>query len=323
MSRSPPRGPARGSSAKRSGSPKKGAPSRPSAKGGARSPGPAGSSGAAKAGAARAGGKRSAASRHGAPARSEPSRAGAAHPTSEAHTDWIGRALPRSGILSQDDATRAIREGRVSLDGRVVTQPMTLLRPGTTVRVDGQKVDLTVRTLTLMFHKPAGCLTSTRMQRLVPTVFDLLLPSLTSRLAAFHWHAVGRLDKDTTGLLLFTNDERLVGYVTSPDSRIPKRYVARVQGGAEEAKVDPLRRGIQLEDGPTRPAKVEIRDAKTVEVELTEGRHHQVKRLLGAVGLPVNALHRAAVGALELDVPEGAWREVTENEVREKLGFEL
>src|SRR5690606_39074722 len=243
-----------------------------------------------------ASGAKATASRGRPPAAGSKATASRARPATASQHDWIGRALPRAGVLPQDEAERAIRDGRVTIDGRVVTQPMTLLPPGASVRLDGHRVDVTFRTLALMFHKPTGCLTSTRMQRLVPTVFDLLLPTLTPELSAFHWHAVGRLDRDTTGLLLFTNDERLVGYVTDPASRIPKRYVARVQGGAEEAKVEPLRRGIQLEDGPTRPARVRILDPKTVEVELTEGRHHQVKRLLGAVGLPVNALHRAAVG---------------------------
>ena len=251
------------------------------------------------------------------------SKAGAsqARPAATSQHDWIGRALPRAGVLPPDEAERAIRDGRITIEGRVVTQPMTLLPPGAAVRLDGHRIDVTFRTLALMFHKPTGCLTSTRMQRLVPTVFDLLLPTLTPELSAFHWHAVGRLDRDTTGLLLFTNDERLVGYVTDPASRIPKRYVARVQGGAAEEKVEPLRRGIQLEDGPTRPARVQVLDPKTVEVELTEGRHHQVKRLLGAVGLPVNALHRVAVGGLELDVDLGAWRELTREELVQALGF--
>lgn len=276
---------------------------------------------AAKTGSAAAGAKRGASRARPAAAAGAKHAPSKARPAATPQHDWIGRALPRAGVLPQDEAERAIRDGRVTLDGRVVTQPMTLLRPGASVRLDGHRVDVTFRTRTLMFHKPTGCLTSTRMQRLVPTVFDLLLPTLTPELSAFHWHAVGRLDRDTTGLLLFTNDERLVGYVTDPASRIPKRYVARVQGGADEVKVEPLRRGIQLEDGPTRPAKVEVLDPKTVQVELTEGRHHQVKRLLGAVGLPVNALHRAAVGRLELDVELGEWREVSQEELVASLGF--
>ena len=173
----------------------------------------------------------------------------------------------------------------------------------------------------LAFHKPKDSLTSTMRQRNVSTVFELLLPTLTTELSRFHWHAVGRLDKDTTGLLLFTNDERLVAHATDPEARLPKRYVATVQGHAEDAKVEPLRRGLMLEDGPCLPARVTVRDEKTVEVTVTQGRHHQVKRMLGAVGLPVNALHREAIGSLELDLPEGTWRELTEEEIRDSLGF--
>jgi len=231
--------------------------------------------------------------------------------------------MARAGVMPLDEAERAIRAGEVTLDGRPVRQPMTLVREGAVVRVRGHRVTLGERqTRVLVYHKPPDCLTSTVRQRNVPTVFELLMPALPTELSRFHWHAVGRLDKDTTGLLLFTNDERLVTFATDPASRIPKRYVAIVQGGAEEAKVEPLRHGLQLEDGPTRPARVVIRDPRTVEVTLTEGRHHQVKRLLGAVGLPVNALHREAVAKLELDVAVGDWRELGPDEIRDVLGFD-
>lgn len=255
---------------------------------------------------------------HAAAARAAAAAAG----TKRAAPDWLSRAMARAGVMPLEEAERAIRGGEVTLDGRPVSQPMTLVREGAVVRVRGHRVVLGGReTRVLVYHKPPDCLTSTVRQRNVPTVFELLMPGLPSELARFHWHAVGRLDKDTTGLLLFTNDERLVTFATDPASMIPKRYVAVVQGGAEEAKVEPLRHGLQLEDGPTRPAKVVIRDPRTVEVTLTEGRHHQVKRLLGAVGLPVNALHREAVAKLELDVPLGDWRELTPEEIRDVLGF--
>ena len=90
----------------------------------------------------------------------------------------------------------------------------------------------------------------------------------------------------------------------------------------DSAKVEPLRRGLMLEDGLCRPARVTVRDEKTVEVTITQGRHHQVKRMLGSVGLPVNALHREAIGTLELDLPVGAWRELTEAEVQSNLRFD-
>ena len=176
-------------------------------------------------------------------------------------------------------------------------------------------------TRVLAFHKPAELLTSTVGQHRVGTVYEVLLPQLPPDLARFTWHAVGRLDRGTTGLLLFTNDEKLLAHVTSPETGLPKRYVATVFSDADEEKVEPLRQGLKLEDGPVRPAKVVLRDVHTVEVTVTEGRNHQVKRMLGAVGLPVRALHREAVGGIELDVAESAFRLLTDAEVVEGLRY--
>ncbi|HZH03322.1 MAG TPA: pseudouridine synthase, partial [Myxococcaceae bacterium] len=155
----------------------------------------------------------------------------------------------------------------------------------------------------------------------VGTVFECLAQRLPPELPPHGWHTVGRLDRNTTGLLLFTNDEWLVAHVTSPKTHLPKRYLARVSGTPTEEKLDPLRGGILLEDGPTLPAGARLCEDGRVELTLTEGRNHQVKRMLGAVGLPVLALHRQAVGALVLDVPEGAVRLLTEDEVRQSLGY--
>lgn len=235
--------------------------------------------------------------------------------------DWIGRALPRAGILTPEEAEAAIRAGRVSLSGRVVREPLSLLRPTDEVRLDGRKVSLEAPTLVLAFHKPAGCVVSTVDQSGHPTVFDLFRGSLTPDLARYGWHAVGRLDRDTTGLLLFTNDERLVGHATQPATHLPKRYVAQVQGNPDEARLEPLRQGLILDDGPARPAKARVREPGVVELTLTEGRFHQVKRMLGAIGLPVRKLAREAIGTIELGVPEGQWRKLSEEEVAEGLGF--
>jgi pseudouridine synthase len=235
--------------------------------------------------------------------------------------DWLSRALARAGVFPLAEAEEAIRAGRVTLNGRVVRQPLAPVPPGTVLRVDGAEVRREVETRVLAFHKPADLLTSTVGQHRTNTVYDVLLPQLPDELGRYTWHAIGRLDRGTTGLLLFTNDEKLVTHATSPDTHLPKRYVATVQGTADEAKVEPLRHGVMLEDGPTRPAQVKLRDAHTVEVTVTEGRNHQVKRMLGAVGLPVRALHREAVGGVELDVPESAFRLLTPEEVTEGLRY--
>jgi 23S rRNA pseudouridine2605 synthase/16S rRNA pseudouridine516 synthase len=222
-------------------------------------------------------------------------------------------------VLAKAEAEQAIMAGRVSVNGKVVKQPLAPLPPGASVRVDGLPVSLEAPTRVLAFHKPAELLTSTVRQHRVGTVYEVLLPQLPPELAGYTWHAVGRLDRGTTGLLLFTNDDKLVAHVTSPETLLPKRYVATVFSEADEAKVEPLRQGVELEDGATRPAQVRVRDAHTVEVTVTEGRNHQVKRMLGAVGLPVRALHREAVGGVALDVPEGTFRLLTDKEVAEGL----
>ncbi len=219
------------------------------------------------------------------------------------------------------EAEAAVRAGRIQLNRRIVTQPMTLFRPGDEVRVDGRVVALTAPSIVLMFHKPAGVVTSSQDPEGKGTVFERLQAVLPPELQRFGWHAVGRLDRDTTGLLLFTNDEEVVQHVTSPQTHLPKRYIAAVGSRADLAKLEPLRKGVELHDGVARPAKARVLEDGKVELTITEGRHHQVKRMLGAVGLPVTQLHRAAIGGLALDVPEGAWRRLTEEEVRGALRF--
>ncbi|MGQ0508569.1 MAG: pseudouridine synthase [Myxococcaceae bacterium] len=235
--------------------------------------------------------------------------------------DWIARALARGGALPLREAEAAIRAGRVKVEGRLVEQPFAPYRPGQRVLLDGREIALDAATRVLAFHKPAGSVTAPTDSEGAPTVFDLLLHKLPADLRRFGWHAVGRLDRDTTGLLLFTNDERFVTFATSPSTHLSKRYLAHVQGIVEDAKLEPLRKGITLDDGPARPAKAVARGPSAVELTLTEGRHHQVKRMLGAIGLPVVALHREAVADFTLDVALGEWRQVAADEVREQLRF--
>ncbi|WP_426732850.1 pseudouridine synthase [Myxococcus faecalis] len=236
-------------------------------------------------------------------------------------SDWLARALGRAGVMPRAEAEAAIRAGRVEVDGRVVTEPFAPVGPEQMVRVDGQGHTLTSVTRVLMFHKPAGPVVHGTDPEGVGTVFERLRAVLPESLRGYEWLAVGRLDRDTTGLLLFTNDERFVRHGTAPETHLPKRYVARVEGQPGESALQRLRDGVELEDGLTRPSRAESRAPEVVELTLTEGRHHQVKRMLAAVGHPVLTLHREAVGAVVLDVPEGGWRELRAAEVSEALGF--
>lgn len=247
-------------------------------------------------------------------------RRGSALPEGE-RPDWLARALGRAGVLPRVEAERAIRDGRVEVDGQVEREPFAPVRPGTRVRVDGQARSLEAPVRALVLHKPAGLVVHGSDAEGVGTVFERLRALLSAELQGHEWYAVGRLDRDTTGLLLFTNDERLVQHATSPETHLPKRYVARVAGRPSEEALRRLRAGPVLDDGPTRPAEARLRAPDVVELTLTEGRHHQVKRMLAAVGHPVLTLHREAVGGVVLDVPEGGWRLLRDDEVSEGLGF--
>jgi 23S rRNA pseudouridine2605 synthase/16S rRNA pseudouridine516 synthase len=121
------------------------------------------------------------------------------------------------------EAERAIRTGRVKVGARCVREPLTPVRPGEPVRVDGQPVSLEAKTLVVAFHKPEGVVTSTIDPEGQGTVFERLQSALPPELHPFGWHAVGRLDRNTTGLLLFTNDERFVAHATSPQTHLSKR----------------------------------------------------------------------------------------------------
>lgn len=237
--------------------------------------------------------------------------------------DWLSRALARAGVLTGPEAERAIGFGRVHLNGRIEKEPLAPVKLHSRVLLDGKAVCLAWRTRALQFHKPQGLITHGSDPQGVGTVFEALRAVLPPQLQRFGWHAVGRLDRNTTGLLLFTNDEKLVAHATTPATHLPKRYLARVGRKVNEAQLESLRRGVRLDDGSqTLPAKARVRGADSVELVLTEGRYHQVKRMLNAVGLPTLALHREAVGGLELDVPVGHWRELLDEEVQTKLCFE-
>ncbi len=236
--------------------------------------------------------------------------------------DWLARALGRAGVLPRAEAEQAIQEGRVEVDGRVERDPFAPVHAGSAVRVEGQPRSLEARTLVLMFHKPAGVVVAGHDPEGIGTVFERLRAVLPPELRGYEWYAVGRLDRDTTGLLLFTNEERLVAHATSPETHVSKRYVTEVEGQPSEEALRGCAEGVVLEDGPTRPAGARLLTPSRVELVLTEGRHHQVKRMLAAVGHPVRTLHREAVGEVTLDVPEGSYRLLTDAEVRQGLDFQ-
>ena len=208
----------------------------------------------------------------------------------------LDRLLSELGVASRSELRSIIRAGRVKVDGAVVTAPDRRVDAQiNTISLDGEPLRWQ-RFRYFMMDKPEGVLSVTEDKR-QETVLDLLPPEL-KRLELF---PVGRLDKDTSGLLLLTNDGAFAHRVISPKSGVEKRYRAEVEGIPDEADVRAFAQGIVLADG-TRclPARLESTGESVCHVTVMEGKYHQVKRMLAARGKPVKHLRRLSVGSLEL-----------------------
>ena len=216
--------------------------------------------------------------------------------------------LARAGIASRRGAEELIRAGRVSVNGNVAGLA-TFVEPLDLVEVDGARVEPEPLTYVLL-HKPAGVVTTARDPHGRPTVVSLV--DHDRRVVP-----VGRLDADTTGALLLTNDGPLAHRLMHPRYEVDKVYEADVEGEPDEDDFARLRAGVELEDGPAAPARAEPLAPARVRLTIHEGRKHQVKRMLDAVGHPVRQLHRSSYAGLTLDGLEpGEWRELTAEEVR-------
>ena len=229
----------------------------------------------------------------------------------------LPKLLARAGLGSRRAVEQLIAQGRVTVDGQVVSKPGAQVDPDrSVVRLDGRLVRVATARRYLLLHKPAGLLTARRDDFGRRTVMELLPEEW--RTLVF---PVGRLDKDTTGLLLFTDDGDLTYRCLHPSHHVPKTYRVTVARAPSEKTLRQLRQGVELDDGTTAPAEVWLRKATAegaqVEITIGEGRNRQVRRMFGAVGHPALALQRIAMGPLRLgDLPEGQWRELTDAEVK-------
>ncbi|MER3409868.1 MAG: pseudouridine synthase [Thermoleophilia bacterium] len=215
--------------------------------------------------------------------------------------------LARCGVASRRHADELVKAGRVRVNGRV-GELNTYVGPGDLVEVDGERVEPEPLAYVLL-HKPAGVLTTARDPRGRPTVLDLVRHP--SRVVP-----VGRLDADTTGALLLTNDGELAHRLAHPRYRVDKVYEVEVEGEPSDAALRRLRRGVELEDGRTAPARVRRLGPSRLEITIHEGRKHQVKRMCAAIGHPVVHLHRARYAGLSLEgLAPGEWRALRPPEV--------
>ena len=223
----------------------------------------------------------------------------------------LDKRLAATGRWSRKEARELIRAGRVTVDGQVVRSPEQKVGDEP-VQVDGAPLEA-AGPVYLMLHKPGGVVSATDDSR-EKTVLSLL-PEQYRRLGLF---PVGRLDKDTEGLLLLTNDGPLAHRLLAPKSHVDKVYYAQVDGVLDGGDCQAFQRGITLADGYTcLPARLEvIEDGRAAQITVQEGKYHQVKRMMAARGKPVTYLKRVRFGPLTLDpeLEKGCWRALTEEE---------
>ncbi len=246
------------------------------------------------------------------------------HPT----TMRLQRFLARAGVASRRGSENLMTAGRVQVNGQVVTQLGSKVDPAKdVVTVDGVRYDLSSKPVSLILNKPPSMITTMDDPKGRACVADIVPKDRYPGL-----FPVGRLDNDTTGLLLFTTDGDLAQALLHPSQEKPKTYLALIQGTLTPEAIAQLEAGVELEDGITAPASVEPMDPQdprtakvapdgvpmgfsVVALTIHEGKKHQVKRMFSAVGHPVAALHRESFGPLELgDLPQGQWRLVTPDE---------
>ena len=222
----------------------------------------------------------------------------------------LERVLSKSGLGSRTQARSWIGQGRVRVNGREIQNPdhwVDLERDK--VLFDGKPLRAAPKRYILL-HKPTGYLTTFKDTHARPTVYDLL-GDIGTFVAP-----VGRLDLDSSGLLLLTNDTALAERLTNPDHKVAKTYRVKAATALTDEELAQLRQGVELNDGPTRPATVRREGPDRVSIGLTEGRNRQVRRMLEAVGSAVLELTRTSIGPLRLgDLAPGAWRELTRAEV--------
>ena len=224
----------------------------------------------------------------------------------------LDKLLAATGKWSRKEAKALIKSGRVRVEDRLPKGPEDKVEEGTLVTVDGKPI-FTEKYVYLMLHKPAGVISATQDAK-EKTVLDLLPKDLRRK----DLFPVGRLDKDTEGLLLLTNDGPLAHELLAPGRHVDKVYYTKVDGVLDQDDVTAFEQGIVLGDGTEcLPAGLDLISSEEALVTLREGKYHQVKRMLASRGKPVVYLKRLGMGNLKLDpaLPAGAWRPLTPEEL--------
>lgn len=244
---------------------------------------------------------------------------GAAASSGAREGERIAKVIARAGICSRRDAERLIAEGKVSVNGKVLKSPALNVGSGDTISIDGEPLPRFEPTRLWRYHKPAGLVTTAKDPEGRPTVFERL-PAGMPRVVS-----VGRLDINTEGLLLLTNDGELARLLELPATGWTRRYRVRAWGEIAQADLDKLKDGIEVEGvryGPIEARLDKVQGSNVwLTVALKEGKHREVKRVLGALGLSVNRLIRLSFGPFQIgDLAEGEVRQVPNRVLMDQLG---
>ncbi|MGO1460889.1 MAG: pseudouridine synthase [Marinobacter sp.] len=227
----------------------------------------------------------------------------------------LDQFIATTSPLSRKEAKRAIHAGNVEVNGEVWKDTGKHLSADAQVMLEGERLILKGERY-LMLNKPGGIVSATRDSE-HPIVLDLLPAELTE--VARNLHIAGRLDADTTGLLLLTTDGKWSHRVTSPKTQCPKTYRVNLSTPILDSTIAALEAGVILHQDPkpTKPAQVKVLEPRLIELTISEGRYHQVKRMLAAAGNHVEALHRQSIGGIVLDsaLQPGEYRELSEKEI--------
>lgn len=227
----------------------------------------------------------------------------------------LQKYIAECGVASRRKSEELIKQGRVSVNGAKVLEMGFKVSENDIVEVDGRKISLEKNKVYIMLNKPAGYITSVRDQFSRNTVLDLI-KGINERI-----YPVGRLDYDTSGLLLLTNDGSFAYKLTHPKHEMKKVYIAEIEGIPERHSIEDFKKGLRIEDYVTSPADLTILERKRatsiIRVVIHEGRNRQVRKMCEAIGHPVISLKRVAIGGVFLgDLPEGKWRHLKKEEIK-------
>jgi 23S rRNA pseudouridine2605 synthase len=240
----------------------------------------------------------------------------------EAKGERIAKVIARAGVCSRREAERLIEQGRVAVDGKTLTTPAVLVESGSIVTVDGEPLSTPERTRLFRYHKPSGVLTAERDPQGRPTIYDTFPPGVPRLMP------VGRLDFNSEGLLLLTNDGGLKRHLELPATGWIRRYRVRVFGQPDPAALKRLAKGTTIAGVQYGPIEASIDSVKGsnawLTVSLREGKNREVRRVMEDLGLQVNRLIRVAYGPFQLgDIPRAGAEEVPRKMLREQLGAML